>query len=129
MSADLTPRPLVWIASSLDDLKEFPPEVRSCMGYALYVAQCGRKHAQAKPLKGFGGAGVLEVVQDFDGDTYRAVYTVRLADRVYALHAFQKQSKRGIATPRADIDLIRARLKRAEAVHADWLAARKGTKQ
>lgn len=126
MSAAPTPRPLAWIASSLDDLKEFPPEVRSFMGYALYVAQCGRKHAQARPLKGFGGAGVLEVVRHFDGDTYRAVYTVRFAGRVYVLHAFQKKSKRGIATPRADIDLIRARLERAETVHAEWSAFRGG---
>lgn len=82
MSADLMPRPLIWIASSLDDLKEFPSEVRSDMGFALYVAQCGRKHEQAKPLKGFGGAGVLEVVRHFDGNSYRAVYTVRFAERV-----------------------------------------------
>jgi phage-related protein len=75
----------------------------------------------AKPLRGFGGAGVLEVVEDHDGDTYRAVYTVRLAGRVYVLHAFQKKSKSGIATPRAEINLIKARLKRAEELHAAWL--------
>jgi phage-related protein len=126
MGADLTPKPLVWIAGSLDDLKEFPPEVRSSMGYALYVAQCSRKHARARPLKGFGGAGVLEVVQNFDGNAYRAVYTVRFAERVYVLHAFQKKSKRGIATPRAEIDLVKARLGRAEAVHAEWLAMQRG---
>jgi phage-related protein len=93
------------------------------MGYALYVAQCGLKHEDAKPLKGFGGAGVLEIVQYFDGNSYRAVYTVRFVERVYALHAFQKKSKRGIATSRADIDLINARLRRAELMHAEWLAA------
>lgn len=96
------------------------------MGYALYVAQRGRKHQQAKPLKGFGGAGVLEVVQHFDGNSYRAVYTVRFAGRVYVLHAFQKKSKRGIATPRADIDLVKARLKRAETIHAEWLTMQRG---
>jgi phage-related protein len=122
MSADPTPRPLIWIASSLDDLKEFPPEVRSFMGYALYVAQCGLKHDQTKPLKGFGGAGVLEVARHFDGNAYRAIYTVRFAARVYVLHAFQKKSKRGVATPRTDIELVKARLKRAELVHAAWEA-------
>jgi phage-related protein len=96
------------------------------MGYALYVAQCGRKHAQAKPLKGFTGAGVLEVVRQFDGNTYRAVYTVRFADRIYALHAFQKKSKRGVATARLDIDIVKARLKRVEAIHAEWLATQGG---
>jgi phage-related protein len=124
MNHDVTPKPLIWIASSLDDLREFPPEVRSFMGYALYVAQCGLKHDRAKPLRGYGGAGVLEVVRHFDGDTYRAVYTVRLAGRVYALHAFQKKSKRGTATPQADLKLIGARLKRAEELHAEWLEQR-----
>lgn len=122
------PRPLIWIASSLDDLKQFPSEVRSDMGYALYVAQCGRKHEQAKPLKGFGGAGVLEVVQHFDGNSYRAVYTVRFAERVYVLHAFQKKSKRGVATPRAEIDLVKARLKRVKAIHAEWLIMQRGAR-
>ncbi len=84
------------------------------VGYALYVAQMAGKHPQAKPLRGFGGAGVLEVVEDYAGDTYRAVYTVRLATAVYVLHAFQKKSKRGTETPRQEIELIRARLRRAE---------------
>jgi phage-related protein len=119
------PKPLIWIASSLDDLKEFPVQVRSFMGYALYVAQCGLKHDQAKPLKGFGGAGVLEVVRHYDGDTYRAVYTVRLAGRVYVLHAFQKKSKRGIATPQMLVRSIKTRLKRAEELQAEWLEGKR----
>ncbi|HEY9641076.1 MAG TPA: type II toxin-antitoxin system RelE/ParE family toxin, partial [Coleofasciculaceae cyanobacterium] len=100
------PKPVEWVGSSLDDLKEFPEDVRQTVGYALYLAQCGEKHPSAKPLKGFRGTGVLEVVEDFDGDTYRAVYTVKLAGVVYVLHAFQKKSKQGIATPKQDIDLI-----------------------
>ena len=108
-----------WIGSSLDDLKEFPDEVQQVVGYALYIAQCGDKHSSAKPLKGFNGAGVVEVVEDFDGDTYRAVYTIKFADVVYVLHSFQKKSKQGIATPKQDIDLIEARLKRAKEHYAE----------
>jgi phage-related protein len=107
-------KPVEWIGSSLDDLKDFPEEVQQVVGYALYVAQCGDKYSSAKPLKGFKGAGVVEVVEDFDGDTYRAVYTTKFADVVYVLHSFQKKSKQGIATPKQDIDLIEARLKRAK---------------
>ena len=91
------------------------------MGYALYLAQCGDKHLDAKPLRGFGGgAGVLEVVADHDGDTYRAVYTVRFADAVYVLHAFQKKSKRGIATPKREIERIRQRLQQAQEHYQQW---------
>ena len=97
------------------------------MGHALFMAQCGLKHEQAKPLKGYGGAGVLEIVEDFAGGAYRAVYTVRLTGRVYALHAFQKKSKRGSATPKADLDLIRLRLKRAVQLHNEWQRTLKGT--
>jgi phage-related protein len=107
-------KPVEWVGSSLKDLKEFPEEVRQDIGYALYLAQCGDKHPSAKPLKGFKGGGVLEVVENFDGDTYRAVYTVKLAGTLYVLHAFQKKSKQGIATPKQDIDLIAARLKCAQ---------------
>jgi phage-related protein len=106
-------RPLIWIASSLDDLRAFPDVVKQTMGFALYLAQIGGKHVSAKPLRGFGGAGVLEITDDFDRDTYRAVYTVRFQSAVYVLHAFQKKSKRGIATPKRELDLIRARLHRA----------------
>lgn len=84
------------------------------MGQAIDDAEHGGEHPSAKALKGFGSRGVLEIVDDFDGDTYRAVYTVKFADVIYVLHAFQKKSKKGIATPQRDIDLIKARLKRAE---------------
>lgn len=107
-------KPLIWIGSSLEDLRAFPEEVRQGMGYALYLAQMGEKHLDAKPLKGFGGAGVLEAVDDFAGDTYRAVYKVRFSDAVYVLHAFQKKARHGIATPKRDMEIIRSRLRRAE---------------
>lgn len=110
-------KPLVWIATTREDLKRFPDEVQRVMGYALYLAQIGRKHPDATPLKGFGGAGVLEVIEDFEGNAYRAVYTVKLADVVYVLHAFQKKSKRGIKTSRADIGKVKARLKLAVEIH------------
>jgi phage-related protein len=111
-------KPVEWIGSSLGDLKEFPEEVQQVVGYALYLAQCGEKHENTKPLKGFKGAGILEIVEDFDSNTYRTVYTVKLADVIYVLHAFQKKSKRGISTPKQDIELIEARLKRAKEYHA-----------
>ena len=112
-------KPVEWISSSLKDLRAFPDDVRDVMGFALYLAQIGDKHDAAKPLKGFGGAGVLEVVEDHDGDTFRAVYTVRFATAVYVLHAFQKKSKTGIKTPQADIELVRKRLKVAEQRHRE----------
>ena len=112
-------KPIVWIGSSKADFLEFPDEVKDLAGYALYVAQRGGKHERAKPLFGFGGAGVLEIVADHRGDTFRTVYTVRLADRVYVLHAFQKKSKSGIKTPKAEIELLKARLRRAEQEHLD----------
>lgn len=105
---------IVWVGSSQKDLKEFPEDVHDIMGYALYLAQTGGKHQSAKPLKGFGGAKVLEITDDCNGDTYRAVYTVKFGDTVYVLHAFQKKSKKGIATPQQDIKLIEERLKRAQ---------------
>jgi phage-related protein len=106
-------RPLEWIGGSKKDLMALPDEVVNVFGYALYLAQAGGKHAQAKALQGFGSAGVLEVVEDWRGNTYRAVYTVRFAMRVFVLHVFQKKSKSGIATPKPDLDLIKARLKAA----------------
>jgi phage-related protein len=109
-----TPKPVEWVASSKDDLREFPKDVRRVMGQAIDDAQHGGEHPSAKALKGFGGRGVLEVADDFDGDTYRAVYTVKFAGVIYVLHAFQKKSKKGVTTPQRDIDLIKARLKRAE---------------
>lgn len=109
-------KPLHWVGSSKRDLQGLPTDVVDVFGYALYLAQIGGKHDQAKPLKGFGSAGVLEVVEDWHGGTYRAVYTVRFAGRVFVLHVFQKKSKRGRVTPRADMDLIRERLKAAEQI-------------
>ena len=105
---------LIWVGSSRTDLKAFPAEVKDVMGYALYQAQIGLKAPSAKPLRGFGGAGILEIVEDHHTDTYRAVYTVKFSKSVYVLHAFQKKSRKGIATPKADIDLIRQRLRAAE---------------
>lgn len=102
---------IVWIGSSLEDLKKFPDEVKDVMGYALYQAQIGRKAPSAKPLRGFGGASGLEVVEDHKTDTYRAVYTVRFRKAIYVLHAFQKKAKKGIATPKADLELIKTRLR------------------
>ena len=111
---------LVWVGSSLKDLREFPEVVKDEMGFALYEAQCGLKPLGAKPLKGFGGANVLEIVPDYQTDTYRAVYTVRFDKRVYVLHAFQKKSRKGIATSQSDIELIKRRLKQAEELHKAW---------
>jgi phage-related protein len=107
-------KPLYWVGSSKKDLMALPETVVDGFGYALYLAQVGKKHEQAKSLKGFGSAGVLEIVEDWEGNTYRAVYTVRFADSVFVLHVFQKKSKRGTATPKRELDLIRERLKVAD---------------
>ena len=109
---------LFWVGASLSDLKEFPEDVKDVFGYALYKAQIGEKHPTAKPLKGFAGAGVMEIVEDHDTNTYRAVYTVKLADTVYVLHVFQKKAKSGIAAPKKELELIKARLQRAKEHHA-----------
>src|SRR5690242_19836269 len=103
-------KPVHWIGSSLEDLKSFPTDVQHDIGIALTVAQYGGKHPDTKPLRGFGGASVLEVVERYDGDTYRAVYTVRFAKALYVLHAFKKKSTQGIKTSQRDIALIMARL-------------------
>jgi len=116
-------KPVRWIGGSRDDVRAFPEPVCLRIGGALWEAQLGRKAGWAKPLKGFGGAGVLEVVDDNDGDTYRAVYTVRFAGVVYVLHAFQKKSKRGITTPKHEIALIEQRLKRAREDYEQWRAS------
>jgi len=103
------------VASSKRDLVAFPDDVRREVGYALYFAQAGDKHPTAKPLKGFHGAGVLEVVENHEGNTYRAVYTVKFTKVVYVLHAFQKKSKKGVRTPRREIERVKDRLILAEA--------------
>ena len=115
------PKQTIWMGGSLDALRHFPDPVRHIIGYALYLAQTGGKHRDAKPLKGLGGPGILEMVDDYDGDTYRAVYTVRFRETVYVLHVFQKKSKKGIATTKHDLDIIKERLKAA----AGHYAARK----
>jgi phage-related protein len=119
--SNVPPKPVRWVGSSKEDVRKFPQEVRRRVGGALWDAQCGLKAPFAKPLRGFGGAGVLEIVGVHHGDTYRAVYTIRFAEVVYVLHAFQKKSKRGIATPKAELYLIKGRLKRAKEDYEQWL--------
>jgi phage-related protein len=125
MPGGTRPKPIRWVGSSKEDLSAFPDDVKRRIGIALFEAQIGRKARYAKPLRGYGGAGVLEVVDDFDGDTFRAVYTVRFAEAVYVLHAFQKKSRRGIATPRSEIELIRTRLRRAAEDYERWQKSEK----
>jgi phage-related protein len=108
------PKPLRWVGSSKKDLLAMPEDVIDVEGYALHLSQVGEKHENAKVLKGFGGAGVLEVVEDFHGDTYRAVCTVKFVAAIYVLHCFQKKSKSGIATPKPDLEMIQRRLKLAQ---------------
>lgn len=115
-------RTVEWVGSSYKDFRSFPDDVQDHAGYALYLAQRGEKHNDAKPVKGFGGAGVLEVVSDHAGDTYRAVYTVKFSTAVYVLHAFQKKSKAGSRTPAPDMALVEKRFKVAEADYKDRLA-------
>ncbi|HEX8013048.1 MAG TPA: type II toxin-antitoxin system RelE/ParE family toxin [Casimicrobiaceae bacterium] len=110
----LSPRPLRWVASAKKDLMAMPRPVKRKVGFALYLGQIGEKHPATKPLKGFGSAGVLEVIEDYQGDTYRAVYTVRLKRAVYVLHCFKKKATKGTQTPRPDLDLMRSRLKAAQ---------------
>ena len=112
-------KPLAWVGPSLKDFRAFPDKVKSEMGYALYVAQCGGRYRKAKTLKGMGGAGVVELIGDHQGDTYRTVYTVRFETAVYLLHAFQKKSKSGIATPQAETRLIGLRMRDAERMHKE----------
>ena len=114
---DLVPlKPVVWMGTSRRDLSGMPEKVQADFGYALYVAQLGDKHRNAKPLTGFGGGGVVEIVSDHRGDTFRCIYTVRLAGSIFVLHAFQKKSKTGRATPKAEIEMVKSRLRDAERV-------------
>lgn len=123
------PKPVFWMASSRRDMRRFPKGVRQTFGQALFDAQTGGKHPDAKPLKGFKGAGVLEVVEDDDGSTYRAVYTVKFAGVVYVLHAFQKKSKRGSQTPSEEMEKVKTRLKEAEKDYAEWSEQQKRKEQ
>ena len=121
MQDEKSSKPVRWIGSSRDYLRVLPDPVKRRVGGALWEAQIGRKAPFAKPLKGFRGASILEIVDDFDGDTYRAIYTVRFASVVYVLHVFQKKSKRRIATPRTEMALVEHRLKLAKADYERWL--------
>ena len=109
-----TQKPAEWVGSAKDDLRSFPNDVRRVMGAAIHDAQNGEEHPAAKALKGFGGRSILEIIDDFVGDTYRAVYTVRFAGVIYVLHCFQKKSKKAGETPKADIELVKLRLKAAQ---------------
>jgi phage-related protein len=122
-------KPLFWVGSSKRDLKEFPEDVKDVMGHALDIAQQGGKSSEAKPLKGFGGASILEIVDDSDGDTYRGVYTVKFGRAIYVLHAFQKKSKKGSETPKHEIDQIKARLKAAAEHYQEWIASQERPKE
>ena len=121
----LVRKPIKWVASAKRDLDAMPEDVKDVFGHAIDLAQAGGKHLDAKPLSGFGSAGVLEVVEDFRGGTYRAVYTVKFAGWVYVLHCFQKKSKNGIKTPKEDLELIDARLKAAKVDFEGWLSSGK----
>lgn len=107
-------KPLLWVGGSKKDLQQMPGAVQDVFGFALHLAQGGGKHSQTKALKGFGGNAVLEVVEDFDGNTYRGVYTVRFGPAIYVLHCFQKKSTKGIETTQHDVQLIKQRLKAAQ---------------
>jgi phage-related protein len=115
----VTERTVVWVGSSRRDLRAFPGEVRRDIGQALYTAQQGEIDPSAKPMRGFGGGSVVEIVAEHRGDTWRAVYTVRFSEAIYVLHAFQKKSKKGITTPKREIDLLRQRLAEAERLHRE----------
>lgn len=119
METDPSPKAIVWIASSKRDLKALPEVLQRSIGFALWRAQVGKRHEHAKVLKGFGDAGVLEVVEDYEGDTYRPVYTVRYPEAVYVIHVFQKKSHRGRKTPRAHRALIEKRLRAAAECHKE----------
>jgi len=112
-------RPVVWIGSSREDLRAMPPQVRKDIGQALYAAQQGETDPAAKPLKGFGGTRVMEIVERHRTDAFRAVYTAHFAEAIYVLHVFQKKSKHGIATPKPDMELIRRRFAEAERLHRE----------
>ncbi|MBC8549267.1 MAG: type II toxin-antitoxin system RelE/ParE family toxin [Candidatus Brocadiales bacterium] len=107
-------KPIIWISSSLKDLKKFPNEVQREFGYALYQAQMNKKHHKTKQLRGFDG--VMEIVSDYDKDTYRGIYAYKLGENIYVLHSFKKKSKKGIKTPKEEIEVTKQRLKIAKEV-------------
>ncbi len=113
-NTEVSLRPLVWMGDSRQNIREFPEKVRISIGYALQLVQAGETPLEAKPFKGVG-TGVYEIIKRYDTDTYRAVYAVKIGERIYVLHAFQKKSKKGIKTPQSDVDLIKQRYKDAVA--------------
>jgi len=119
-------KPVEWVGSSRKDIQDLPPRIRKQFGLALLAAQAGGRSPKAKPLSGFGGASVIEVVENHDTDTYRAIYTVRFQEAVYVLHVFQKKSRQGVQTPQKEMELVRSRLKQAEVMHAEWVRAARG---
>ena len=112
-------KPLIWVGSSKKDLLQFPKEIINSAGYALYLAQSGEKYIHSKVLKGFGGAGIIEIIESDPSGTFRIVYTIQLANVIFVLHAFQKKSKQGIKTPKPEIDLIKKRLKEAQEIYKE----------
>ncbi len=110
---------LKWIGSSREDLKEFPDEIIDEMGHGLYLVQMGDRPSHAKTLSGFGSAKVIELKESDRSGTYRVVYTIEMAEFIFVLHAFQKKSKSGIATPKQEIDMIKRRLKEAESLYKE----------
>jgi phage-related protein len=118
-------KPVIWVGSSKKDLEDLGEVVKDAIGYALFQAQVGHKSAKAKPLQGFGGAGVLEIVEIDSAGTYRAVYTVKFQEAIAVLHVFQKKSTQGIKTPKQDVELIKHRLKLAEDTYQSWLKTRR----
>ncbi len=114
------------MGSSRKDIQDLPQPIRSKFGLALFKAQLGDRSPHAKTLSGFGGASVIEIVENFDTDTYRAIYTIRFQEAIYVLHVFQKKSRQGIQTPQKELDLIRDRLKQAEDMHRQWLLSAEG---
>ena len=122
-------KPLRWIGSTKDDLVNLPEGIRDDFGYALFQAQQGKKSDKAKPLRGFKGASVLEVVEFDEEGTYRAVYTVMFEGMIFVLHVFKKKSKQGIATPKQDIDLIKLRLKLAKQMYDEYCGGNHGKRK
>ncbi|MFH1643890.1 MAG: type II toxin-antitoxin system RelE/ParE family toxin [bacterium] len=112
---------VIWVGSSKDDFLKFPEEVRRCMGYGLYLAQTGTRSLHSKILKGFGGAKIIEIKENTESGTFRVVYTIKIADFIFVLHAFQKKSKHGIKTPKQEIDLVKKRFKDAQIIYKDLI--------
>lgn len=109
-------KPLYWLGSSHKDLMEMPEEVKDIFGFALYQTQMGQRHPKAKPFHIPGESGLLEIVESYDGDAYRAIYTINYADAIYVIHCFQKKSVSGIKTPKHHVDMIEERLKRLKSI-------------